>query len=171
MRRPTRAVCSATIALLASATPGRLTAQAPHACDLVSAADLATHTGRNDLANARQIRGTSDQSQPGGAVEGVGTECAFMGSSLMVELQRLASLERFDAAVSRRVRAGELQPYPGLGDAAWFRYNKDLAQHGFMARVGNRLVIIMVDTSEAGSADEAKAQLLPLARAAVAKLR
>lgn len=171
MRRRTWIACSAAIVLGAPATPRPLVAQVAHACDLVSPADIATATKRSDLANARQIRSTSDQSQPGGPIETEGTECGFMGTSLTVELQRLASVERFDAAVAGRVRAGELVAHHGLGDAAWFRHNRSLSQHGFMVRAGNHLVMIMIDTSEAGSADDAKTQLLPLARAAIAKLR
>ncbi len=160
-----------TLTLATSAASSGLAAQAPHACDIVSAADLAAHTGRPELAQARQIRGTNDQSEPGGVLEPGGTECATMGTSLTVEFQRLTSIERFDAAARRRVQAGELQPHEGLGDAAWFRYNSSLEQHGFVVRVGTTLLILMMDTSEAGSADAVKTGLLPLAEAVVAKLR
>jgi hypothetical protein len=171
MNRLTRTGSTAAIALLTLVVPRGLTAQTRHACDLVTSAQLAAATGRQELANARPIRSTEDQSQPGGAITAEGTGCGFQGSSITVELQEISSLQIFTDAASRRVKAGELQSYPGLGDAAWFRYNKALSQHGFIVRSGNNLVIIMMNTSEAGSAEKVKSQLLPLAQAALAKLK
>lgn len=169
MRRLSWILSSATLALVTS--NGSSSAQTTHACDLLSSAELAALTGRSELAQARQIRGSEDQSEPGGAYGPGGTACAFMGTSISLEMQPLASLERFEAAIPRRVQAGELQPHQGLGDAAWFRFNRSLDQHGFVVRAGNSLLILMMDTSEAGSADAAKAALLPVAEAAIKKLR
>ena len=165
-------------ALLALGTLTTLTAQTSgnrgaaasgSACALFSSTEVATVTGRQELANARQIPGTGDEGPL--IVPGSSTDCGFMGSSLNVALERVTSIDGFDAAAKRRVDAGEFQPYAGLGDAAWFRYNKYLKQHGFVVRVGSHVVTIMIDTSEAGSTDKAKSQLLPIAQTAVTKLR
>lgn len=164
-------IIAATLPLLVSGTLATGQEPARHACDLMTAAELAAAVGRQALVNAQQIRSDEDQSQPGGAVAPGGTGCSYAGSSVSLELQQLSSLERFNSAIPGRVAAGELEPFPGLGDAAWFRYNKYLAQHGIVVRSGTNLVIIMMKTDEAGSADKVKAQLLPLARAAVGKLR
>jgi hypothetical protein len=91
------------------------------ACTLLTSAEVARLTGRSALANGRQISGTGDE--PGS------TNCGYMGSSLSVDLQPLQSIESFTAAAQPRVTAREFQPYGGLGDAAWFRYNKYLEQH------------------------------------------
>lgn len=163
-------VCASAL-LSAMAMPIRAEVHPRHACDLLSAQEFAAITDRKAMAGARQIRGTNDQSQPGGAVTAEGTDCGFTGSSLTTELQRLASLERFSAAVARRVQAGELQPVQGIGDAAWFRHNKATAQHGFVGRVGTTMFVVMINTSEAGSAEKARAMLLPVAKTIAAKLR
>ena len=136
---------------------------APEACALLPSAEVARLTGRDALAGARQIAGEGDT--PGS------TNCGYPGSSLYVDVQPLASIESFNGAAERLVKSGEFEVYPGLGDAAWFRNNESLGQHGFVVRVDRNLVTIMIDTSEAGSADSARAQLLPLAEAVVTKLR
>src|SRR5690606_216332 len=57
---------------------------APAACSLLSVGDLASLTGRKELANAKPIGGTGDE--PGA------TNCGYVGTSLQVEIQPLQSV-------------------------------------------------------------------------------
>jgi len=128
---------------------------APTACSLLSAADLATLTGRKELANARTIAGRGDE--PGA------TSCGYVGTSLMVEVQPLQSVDAFDAAAARRVKAGEFQPATGVGDAAWFRINRPASEYGAVVRVGAAMLTLGMDMKEAGTADQAREMLMRIA--------
>lgn len=127
----------------------------PTACSLLSVSDLATLTGRKELGTAKAIGGTGDE--PGA------TNCGYVGTSLQVDIQPLPSVESFEAAAARRVKAGEFQPATGLGDAAWFRINKRASQYGVVVRVGTNMLTVAMDTKEAGPVDQARAMLMRLA--------
>lgn len=138
-----------------SASPQGGGRSAPAACSLLSATDLAALTGRKELANAKPIGGTGDE--PGA------TNCGYVGTSLQVEVQPLPSVDAFDAAAARRVKAGEFQPATGVGDAAWFRINKPASQYGVVVRVGATMLTLGMDMKEAGTADQAREVLMRIA--------
>ena len=148
-------VCSVALLLTVPAYAGSQGKGAPTACSLLSASDLATLTGRQELANAKQIGGPGDE--PGS------TGCGYLGTSLHVDVQPLQSVDAFTAAAARLVKSGEFQPATGVGDAVWFRTNKSAGEYGVVVRVGTNMLTVAMDMKEAGTADQARTTLMRVA--------
>ncbi len=96
---------------------------------------------------------------------GKGTACFYADITLQIDAIPAGNLEAMRKGMEK-----EWVPVPGVGDAAYFRNNKNHFAE-LMGRVGARTFTIQIGVPFQGTAEQMKPNVITLANAIVPKLR